>query len=530
MSNDSISPYQGNRFDIHTIGQATDPEKTLKSHSIWTRDTITSQEKIDNEILNRLQTSPTGPPNDKLPIIARAGKYVFMATALPLYLFAYSIPRWIVVHLIPQTCQLFAQGLKQCFRPAEQLILILIVQFQKLTKIYKQLKKAVDKTLKHFQGFMGLLRMPFEKMNSLWKLFQQKVAEKKNLLQELLDTAKKGLQKKLKALKDAFRQRAMKIVYGRVSKDQPLPAWRQKLLALAKTIQKAYAYTRAIPTRIKQAIKKYLTQTYMTYAHPYVQKVRTAYQAVTTKIRETKEKISNYVAKQKEKVERFVKNSVETTKRLVTFAASTIANVLYLPNIIQTTRNIWQGTARISKKWQGKFQNIGTKIAQKTSNAKKALHNLFAKTGQILSKYVSEYFLSPIAAYLQRKLEKPKRIARAISKKLQKIRSGIVQKATAIKKINFKKPKSALYFKRLTAKAGRKARRAIYYTRLTASWTRILTGFWMVAVRNISDDLVEHFTWKDFFYLVQKIASSLGKLLHFAAKKTRISKLKTFNS
>lgn len=69
-----------------------------------TKDTIEStQQRLKREILDRFHNKGLQLPHESYVAVVQVGKYVFLAVMLPVYLCCYGIPRWLLVHLIPQT-------------------------------------------------------------------------------------------------------------------------------------------------------------------------------------------------------------------------------------------------------------------------------------------------------------------------------------------------------------------------------------------------------------------------------------------
>lgn len=522
MSHDSISRYDGyaDRFNVHNQGTKTlkDPQEVLRSFPSRTRDTIEpSQEQLDKEILNRLQASSQGIPYDKLPIIARAGRYIFMAVAVPTHLLVYAIPRWIAVQLIPNTCQMLNRGIKQCFRPIEELVLQLTRQIQRLLKVIKHQRQHVTKALSYFTRLLSLLNSPLEQMRGLWKSIKKKAQEKKKALDEFLDIAKKKILARIKAATAAVKNTVLKTIYGRLNKDEPLSAWRLKLIALVKTIQRAYKYIAELPGKISLAVKNVIIEQYTRHIFPHVEKVRHFYRKVNAKITSIRETLTRTTRKLTEKTRELAKTVRDAIKQSAVQSASFISHTLHLPQLANAMIATWQSGTQIVKKGYGKFQNRVSQASAKFRNLLKKVYSPLQRAKATLFKYFSERFAAPLAAYIK---NKPLKFIRSKAENLRTYIAKALLRISAIKSLKDRQSKAALLFKKIGKKTARKARRGIYYTRLSASWTRILTGFWMVSVRNISQNCADHFTWKDILYFMKKMADTFNHFFRRTAQRT----------
>lgn len=513
MPHDSISRYDGSadRYNVNSINNLKDPQEVLKAFHARSKDTLEpSQEKIDKEILNRLQASSSGIPHDKLPIVARAGKYIFMAVAMPSYLLIYSIPRWIAVHLIPNTCQMLNKGLKQCFRPLEELALQLTRQVQRLVKTIRQQMSQVTKTLSHLKGLMNLFYRPFEKLNDLWNLIKKRAQEKKKALEEFFATAKKKLLERFNSMKDAARRSALKMLYGRLSKDESLSPWRLKLLAILKTVQRAYRFTIELPKKIYEYIKQEVNTRYNKYIYPHVLKIQNSYRRIKARIVSIRQSIQKVVLKLRDKAKALRKIVTDKVRSAATTSLQFVVKTLHLPQIVSHFYSAWQYGVNVVNHGRIKIRDAFNFAKSKLKNPFKAIPNPFGKIKNMSNN---------IFTFIKGRYEKAsKKLSSRASAFFELVRKNLKRVSNIISIKD--RPERALSFKRLKRKAIKKVKRAIYYTRLTSSWTRILTGFWMVSVRNISEQCVEHLTWKDFIYFVKKIASAFTFFIRRTAAKT----------
>lgn len=543
MSNDSIGRYDGysDRFNFQTT-KLKDPEEVLKSMTVGSKDTIsTSQEKIDAEVINRLQVNAGGLEHQKLPVVARAGKFIFMAVAVPTYMAAYAIPKWIATHLIPNTCQMIGKGIKQCFKPMEELVMLFMRQFQRILNIFKRERFQVSKALAHFKGFMAMLRQPFTKMKQLWQMMQQKVKERKNALQDLVGELKKLAKEKIKAAGQYAKRTATRFVYGRLNKEEPLAPWREKILSIVRTVYKAYVYTKALPKRTVDAVKQFVVDNYMTYLFPHVDFVRTkvtnAYKKTTQYIQTKTQAVANFCRRIIQKQVELVKKAIEATKQTIIQASVTIYHALGLPKLVNAAVQVWQSGVDLYQGIKGKVKVVTDYVRSKVNLLKSKANSAVAKAKSTLSNAMaaSKQFLyttmiNPLVSAYHRVLKKPRTLITSAKSGLKKLSKSLFQRIVPTKKTKDSLKKPALTFQKWKSKAGRKARRAVYYSRLTLSWTKILSGFWMVAVRNTCQSTIDHFTWRDMVYFVKNIGKILGAALQKLAEKSKRRYLKTVKS
>ncbi|MFA6917164.1 MAG: hypothetical protein WC222_12265 [Parachlamydiales bacterium] len=521
MSHDSISRYDASadRFSSFTANKLKDPEEVFRSMTVRSKDTLeSSQEKIDAEIINRLQINAGGITQDKLPVVARAGKFVFMAVAVPTYLIAYSFPKWVATQLIPNSCQLLGNALKHCFRPMQEWAMLFFRQMQQLVKVLKREQSRIFKTLTNFKGLLVILKHPFKKMKALWNQLKEKAAEKKNSLQEWLSELNKGVRTKLKKVAETAKNKTTRLVYGRLTTDEPLAPWRQAIVNTALKIYRTYKFVTGLPRRITDAVKKTIYDLYKAYVFPHVDRATKFIQRIAKRIKVRQEAITNackrFIHKQTERVKRF-NNAV---KESITQSAVKFSNFIGIPTFVNAITSKWQGVVQKFSNAKTGIQNLRQKVTNKFKALSKGLK--FPSLKQFIPSFsLPSGFVSWVKA--------PIRIATRFTKRVQKLLKTLRSKIPSIPKLTDKKWKPFAFLANLKTKAGRKTRRAIYYTRLTGSWTRILTGFWMASVRNICQNCVEHLTWKDILYFVRKFMRSTGILLGFIVRKTRISRTKT---
>lgn len=524
MSHDSISRYDGSadRFNAFSANKLKDPEEVFRSMTVHSKDTIeSSQEKIDAEVINRLQINAGGITQDKLPVVARAGKYVFMAVAVPTYLIAYSFPKWVATQLIPNTCQFFSNTLKQCFRPMQELAMQFFRQIQQLTKVLKREKSRIFKTLTNFKGLLVILKHPFKKAKALWDQLKEKALAKKSSLQEMLASLQTGVKAKLKKALDSAKNKATRIVYGRTSSDEPLPAWRQAIVNFALKIHRTYKFITGLPRKITEVVKKKIHDLYQAYIFPHVDRATKFVQRIVKRVKKRQEAITNackrFINKQTERVKRFN----DAVKQAVINSALKFSHAIGLPTFIHAVATTWQGISQKFSNGKQRLQRIKQGFAHKLKSLPKGIKVPGLKFPAIKAFFSGFSFSGPITW-----LQAPFQRAQRIGKGLQKVLKALGSKVSIIAKLADKKWNPLPFLKRIKAKAGRKSRRAVYYTRLTGSWTRILTGFWMASVRNICQSCVDHLTWKDILYFVRKCVRSLGIITGFIKEKARISRTK----
>ncbi len=544
MSNDSIGRYDGysDRFNIQSSLKLKDPNEVLRSLTVHSKDTIsTSQDKIDTEIINRLQIRSGGLDHDKLPVVARAGKFVFMAVAVPTYLVAYSIPKWIATHLIPHSCQMIGKGIKQCFKPMQELVMLFMRQFQRILKLFQKERFQISKALAHFKGWMAALKQPFNKLKNLWQMMRQKISERKSALEEILSGLKNKSKKSLQAAGESLRKRAKKMVFGRLSKEEPLPYWRQQLIALAKTIQRGYRYAAALPKKAAEAVKKAVIETYTAYVLPPVmavlQPIQRAVQKTTKFVRTKTEAFTGFCRKiAARQIERF-KKALDGVKKAVSERAAALYHFLGIPKLTQKAVDVWNSAVsvwssalnRVSRPFKA-IAHRGRSLADRAKQTGTKISASLSSAGQKAKAFLQANIILPFTGLLHRFASKPMKMAANGRKNVQKMMKALLNRVSGIQKTKDALKKPALSFRRWKSKAGRKARRAVYYSRLTVSWSKILTGFWMASVRNTCQTCVDHFTWRDIVYFLRNMGEILGSALRNLAERTKRRRLKTSNN
>lgn len=105
------------------------------------KDTIqTYRNDLKQEALNRLRHTSDAVVYQKMALVVRIGKYLFLAAAVPPYLLLYSIPKWIVVEaIIPLFQTFFNMATKVQKTISERLEIIT----QKLTQILDRLRGTI---------------------------------------------------------------------------------------------------------------------------------------------------------------------------------------------------------------------------------------------------------------------------------------------------------------------------------------------------------------------------------------------------
>lgn len=522
MLNDSISRYDtsADHFNAFTTNKLKDPEEVLRSMAAHSKDTIeSSQEKMEAEIINRLQVNAGDMGQNKLPIIARAGKFVFMAIAIPSYMIIYSLPKWVATQLIPNTCQYFSNALKQCFRPVQEVAMQLFRQIVQLTKVLRREKGRVFKTLSHFKKLFVVLKHPFKKMKALWQNLKQKVGEKRSALRELLETTRQKIRTRLKNAAETVRNKTKRTIYGRLSENEPLAPWRQAIIRFVHKIHRTYKYVTSLPARAVTFIKHQAHTLYQTYVFPHVDRTAKFIQRVAKRVNKTREAVvgackriaNRNIEKAKRAYQRTQQAVLSAAKQLIRFTGlPTFVNAIAstFGSFVQKANKVKQGVVKLR-------QNIGKAIKSLTSKVKLPLPSL--------SQFIPSFAFPVLSPWF----EKPIQWASSFRARLKKIRKALQRKVSSVAKTSDKKWNPLPFLARIKAKFGRKTRRAIYYTRLTGAWTRILTGFWMASVRNLCESCVEHLTWKDIVYFIRKAVRSFVRFVGSFAERRRIYRAKS---
>lgn len=521
MGYDSISNFQGNndRYNINSFNKLNDPNEVLREFRLPTsRDTIeTSSVKIEKEVTEKFHANNFQLPNERMVPLARAGKFLFMAVALPPFVMLYTIPKWIATHIIPQMNQFIGNNVRSLFHPVEQIAMFFNHQFQKLLKTFKLSMQKISKAFNYMAGFLSLLKYPREILQNMWNGVKRRLSGGQQWLKGAVDDTKAKLKAKLLALLAELTRRAKKAALGRTSKDEPLPAWRQKILDAYNTIKTTLQYILAIPGKITEKIQQVISDRYYKHIHPYVLTAQRYYTATSTWIsnktafaREICKKALQHAQKAAKTVASMMKAALHFADQSVGISEG-IKQVLgvfsWIAQTLQSTRN----TAK-------SLQNKGSQTTKKAlSTVKQSMLNAAKTAGSLLLNSIA----LPFGRALLKTLTSPRKTLKAAKESIKKLLNKARLKVAATKDRFSNLPLQWFKSKKQTKEKISKKwqdyrdsyRRAVYLTKLSGAWVKVLTRFWLNSVRDISENLVDHITWADIKYAIKAAAKAVQRFV-----------------
>lgn len=89
-------------YDLYAVIRNPNAPKPPLKNSMDTLEKIeTIQSRLEKEAMEKLQGSYLKLPNEKFVVVARVGKFVFIALTLPPYILLYSVPKWVLLEAFP---------------------------------------------------------------------------------------------------------------------------------------------------------------------------------------------------------------------------------------------------------------------------------------------------------------------------------------------------------------------------------------------------------------------------------------------
>lgn len=502
MSNyDSISRFDtsSDRFNAYTTGRLKDPEEVLKPQPTRLRDTIeTSSEKIEKDVQQRFHANNYQLPNERLAIVAKAGKFVFMALMTPPYLVLYALPRFVATHVLPAISQKLSSGVKRCFQPIEKLVMIFIRRLQRLQNIWKNQKRKIFDAV---ASMWVLLKKPFTAMLGLWRRNLSLLKEPSLLLKSFLRGLRERGRRHITATSAMLRRVVAK----------PLQRAGKALLRRLQRVRERLSTTM---TKVMTKARAHIKKTLKKWTAPLVN----AFNRVKQRAQTLLLTLTDYGLKLRRLALRpfnMLQKGVLPVRSSILRLSATIQRHLkglwrsalpYLQGVI----GAWHST----KKWMaGQSRRLEQKLRERIVKGRA----LAATIGRALQKTMRQ-----VAARLRpRPIPRQQLLSRfnkAFKRTLQTGRMTMNSLSQRWHRFQQKLPTTAKGRRRL-ANATRhyydivdyKTRRAIYWTRLISAWMRVLSRFWMFSVRRLSLDVVEYCTWRDFKFFVGKYLLSSFK-------------------
>lgn len=271
-SYDSIQRAQPESDLFHTIRNHQTPNANPARNlgRPESKDVLVSlQDKLELEAQEKFRRGDYRFASDKMLIIGRIGKYMFLAVMLPTYLCLYGLPRWLLVEAIPKTLNMANEFAKQAAKIVTEISdwikaqAILIMELLKIQKGdsesksgegnigYKKQFRAFWKTVLFIPRALikakHILSEPFIKarkyITSSWNGFWQRIRDfflkiEKQINQSIKSTLMYMLKPVLTALKN-FNKLLIQPGFGRlkVITNQTVESYKKKLISRAIKIK-----------------------------------------------------------------------------------------------------------------------------------------------------------------------------------------------------------------------------------------------------------------------------------------------------
>lgn len=117
---DSIARSQSND-DVYSLIRNPRASSVKKPAPVDTISSDSLQARLERDALAKLKANNSQFPNDKLVVIARAGKFIFVALTLPVYIIVFSFPKWMLLELAPFLFKFSLKGLGKLAKPLSKL-------------------------------------------------------------------------------------------------------------------------------------------------------------------------------------------------------------------------------------------------------------------------------------------------------------------------------------------------------------------------------------------------------------------------
>lgn len=501
---DSVSRFDtsGDRFNMHTTGRLKDPEEVLREHALAAKDTIeTSSEKIEKEVEQRFHANNNQVPNERMVVIARAGRIAFLAVAFPPYLVLYAIPRWVAVHVLPTLCQQLNQLLKLCFAPVEKVATVLLTQLQRLQSVWKSLKKKVFGGEWHSLNLRGMWQKCLEwkqalmqKVRGLWTAARQR-------LLGVWEGVKARGNKLLQAAKEAVMNKVRMAVYGRLSPKEPLALWRRTALLLGRSLKRGLVYLAGTPRRWWEEAKAEVTRRLQPLVNGYRRiqswRVRVS-QGISKGITSSIATARRWVSPHLDRCRYLAQTVQRTAARAVASAKQQVGSYLEKLSALQLFAEGWnkvqKGSAELIRRGRAAIERRRARFQRLASDTANAVRTLMGRATAALGRLPERprQLVGVFNQFFKKALQRGRLAMDTFRERWQRRQQPEIPEPPT-------PPKSHLLrsYRDYREHVVYKVRRAIYWSRLCKAWVRVLSRFWMLTVRRFSTDFLDHLTWND---------------------------------
>lgn len=245
---DSISRYDGSA-DLFSIQNAPGKVKTAPiQNKSSAPDTISTSEAKNTPAPPKVEPSDFRVPKDRIVEIGKAGRFVFFAIAAPPYLLLYSLPKWVLVSVVPQ---LFASMMGVLNQGQSFVQKMLQALYEKLAASLRDLQGMIRWTpaklekgeLSFFKNALKVLNLPFVKIKEGIKVAQRSA-------EALLKSFSEGMKRSFEKLKKRIIDIAKLI-------KEPISEAQSKIKKFSFDLMSFPSFSIPIPTLKFELLKNY---------------------------------------------------------------------------------------------------------------------------------------------------------------------------------------------------------------------------------------------------------------------------------
>lgn len=463
--------------------QPTDPFAIMNPYSrhhtapVKTQDSLGSYEKKSNQLeMNAQAQLHKLLPNEKLVVVARAGKLLFYAVALPPYILLYGIPRWITADLMV----FLSLQLNKNWGKGQELLQKVLKAITDRTDGFVDFKnKLVSGTEKIVEYLRSISKISADllanlKHDVIYQTYQ--ILEALGWAQDLQKGVEKFVEYAKNISSETFRFTQDQLKDLKATLENVLrPGFEQlikRLEQIKREVNKAYGIASDVKKQAQAQLDKALEQAKQIVGaiQAFVQQTAEPYGKWLS---EKSEVLQESFKKHKDKVAKVVNKRIEETQQLIQTASQAVTQVV-VPVVHQMMAIPHQMINLLAVPLQNQFK-VGSVIQMaqaKLRDWKENLKNLYQGFGGMKQK--AQQKLAEIAQKVKEQASRWK------EKGLQWLIQAKDRAWTLIKSLPAKIWKMTL--------DGLKA--AAHFLHLTWIWTKVLTRYAMQLMRETSQELV----------------------------------------
>ncbi|NGX42023.1 MAG: hypothetical protein K940chlam7_00299 [Chlamydiae bacterium] len=474
--NDSISrcDLYSNPYDVRMQSRSVLVKHRAEMYA-GSRDMLDSpQRRLERELFLRIQERNFGLATGKFVVVAKVGKYAFMAFALPAYIFCYGLPHWLITFGFPKALNFTKRGLQRFSRVLHSLrgrINPALASFQ------SQMKKAAELISRIKEAALSRWNAVIHAMRQVNQRFIRPFSPVKNYLS--------GVFAKLKVFQERLSEIRVRV--------------RHTLIYLPNTLQEKLAVAFQKASEGMKGILQYMAKPFMQIVEKAVI-FKEAYQrAVETAQRILREVLDRAIYRPYGKVKEMVNSMGEAASRAYQRAADPV--VQWISSRYQSYRKLKDRAGNFKDRCKEKFRERWESFADRVDRAlKTTVKSVVSVVQGIVHVFPTPVIsLFSIAFFPYRRLyrssrsifKKAKRLQEKIAKGFQKISRAVLKglsyfgqglewfipKVKAAPKKIYKSLKKGVTFF-LVAVRG-----AFYLVRLMLAWVRVLFHYGMILLR-----------------------------------------------